>query len=36
LFNYAAMMTLRHKGSVTLVELGALPRSGRVAAILRY
>jgi hypothetical protein len=36
LFNYAAVMALRHKGSVTLVEPTALPRSGRIAAILRY
>jgi hypothetical protein len=36
LFNYAAVMTLRHKGTITLVEQRALPRSGRIAAILRY
>jgi hypothetical protein len=30
------VMTLRHKGAVTLVEQRALPRSGRIAAILRY
>ena len=36
LFNYAAVMTLRHKGSVMLAEPGALPRSSRTAAILRY
>jgi hypothetical protein len=36
LFNYAAVMTLRHKGSVTLVEANMLPRSAQIAAILRY
>jgi hypothetical protein len=36
LFNYAAVMTLRHKGSATFVERSALPRSSQIAAILRY
>lgn len=36
LLNYAAVTTLRHGGSVTLVEPNALPRSALIAAILRY
>jgi hypothetical protein len=36
LFNYGAVTTLRHKGSAMLAQPGALPRSSRTAAILRY
>ena len=36
LFNYAAVMTLRRGGSVTLAGPNGLPRSGQIAAILRY
>lgn len=36
LLNYAALMTLRHRGSVTLVEQSMLPPPGLFAAILRY
>jgi Bacterial archaeo-eukaryotic release factor family 3 len=36
LFNYAMVMTLRYNGSVTLVEPNGVPRSGQIAAILRY
>ena len=36
LLDYAALMTLRHGGSVSLVERSALPPPGLSAAILRY
>ena len=36
LLNYAAVMTLRQGGDVTLVEPAQLPQSGPAAAILRY
>jgi hypothetical protein len=36
LFDYAASMTLRQGGAVTLVERGQLPPNGPAAAILRY
>jgi hypothetical protein len=36
LFDYAAQMTLRQAGAVTLVERAQLPPNGPVAAILRY
>ena len=34
--DFAALMTLRHEGSVTFVAREALPPSGLSAAILRY
>lgn len=36
LFDYAALMTLRQGGNVTLVDRAQLPPAGRAAAILRY
>jgi len=36
LLDYAALMTLRHGGSVSLVKRTALPSPGLAAAILRY
>jgi hypothetical protein len=36
LFDYAAQMTLRQGGAVTLVDRAQLPPSGSAAAILRY
>jgi hypothetical protein len=36
LFDYAALMTLRHGGSVIVVDGAALPPPGLSAAILRY
>jgi hypothetical protein len=36
LLDYAALMTLRQGGQVTLVERTALPHSAQAAAILRY
>src|SRR3954447_22402150 len=36
LLNYAAVMTLRQGGAVTLVEPAQLPQPGPAAAILRY
>jgi hypothetical protein len=36
LLDYAALMTLRHGGSVMLVDRAALPPPGAAAAILRY
>jgi hypothetical protein len=36
LFDYAALMTLRQGGAVTLVERAHLPPGGPAAAILRY
>ena len=36
LFDYAALMTLRHGGKATLVDRGQLPSNSAAAAILRY
>jgi Bacterial archaeo-eukaryotic release factor family 3 len=36
LLDYAALMTLRHKGPIILAERTALPPPGLAAAILRY
>ena len=36
LFDYAALMTLRQGGGVSLVERADLPPDGPAAAILRY
>lgn len=36
LFDYAALMTLRQGGSVTVVDRAQLPPNGAAAAILRY
>jgi hypothetical protein len=36
LFDYAALMTSRQSGNVTLVDRSQLPPDGRAAAILHY